>query len=88
MGWRWNQTLVLKLNQFENPSFLDWVVFGFSFAQLGSGKFLSFVLSLKTRGKNRHKSWEGFVKEQRIVTRVGKVCERTKNRHKSCWEGL
>jgi hypothetical protein len=88
MGWRWNQTLVpklgLKVLEFENPSFLDWVVFGFSFTQLGSGEFLSFVLSLKRRGKNCHKSWQGFVKEQRIVTRVWKVCE---NRHKS-WEGL
>jgi hypothetical protein len=28
-----------------------------------------------------------FVKEQRIVRRVGKVCEGIKNPHKS-WEGL
>jgi hypothetical protein len=63
----------LKVLEFENRSFLDWVVLGFSFTQLGSGEFLSFVLSLKRRSKNHHKSW--------------KVCEATKNRHKS-WEGL
>jgi hypothetical protein len=52
--------LGLKLLEFENRSFLDWVVFGFSFTHLGSGEFLSFVLSLKRMSKNRHKSWEGL----------------------------
>jgi hypothetical protein len=48
------------LLEIEKRSFFDWVVFGFSFTQLGGGEFLSFVLSLKRRSKNRHKSWEGL----------------------------
>jgi hypothetical protein len=63
-GMTMESNLVLKLGlkvlELENRSFLDWVVFGFSFTQLGSGEFLSFVLSLKSRSKNHHKSWEGL----------------------------
>jgi len=48
-GMTMESNLVLKLGlkvlELENRSFLDWVVFGFSFTQLGSGEFLSFNCS-------------------------------------------
>ncbi len=52
--------LGLKVLEFENRSFLDWVVLGFSFTQLGSGEFLSFCSFFEEKEQESSQELEGL----------------------------